>query len=242
MKRKLFLASALLLAASAVIAMRVRQDWLDAQAREQAILRARVKPAPVPPIAKTPPEPPVKPAAYIDIAQKMLFSRDRNPTVIVDAPPPPKPKPMPPLPVFHGMLDLGDGPTAILSVKPGAEHRDFRPGDEVGEFKLVAVNNDEIVLEWDGKTITKNVRELFQKEPAPSPTTGRVASAAAPTAAAPTVAPGSAPAAPGTDLGDRGIKACQAGDSSPAGTVTDGFRKVVKASPFGKSCFWEPAK
>jgi hypothetical protein len=34
---------------------------------------------------------------------------------------------------------------------------DYRPGDQVGAFKLVSVNNDEIALEWEGKTITKAV-------------------------------------------------------------------------------------
>jgi hypothetical protein len=50
-----------------------------------------------------------------------------------------------------------------------------------------------------------------------------------------------APAAPGGEL-SAGIKACQPGDTSPAGTVADGMRKVIKPSPFGSRCFWESEK
>jgi hypothetical protein len=41
-------------------------------------------------------------------------------------------------------------------------------------------------------------------------------------------------------VGAQGIKLCQAGDSNPAGTVVDGYRKVIKATPFGGICSWEP--
>ncbi len=240
MKRKLLLVNFVLLALTVATAVHLRQQWLEDQAREQAVLQQRIKPVPPPPLIPLPAPAPVKPANYIDVAQKMLFSRDRNPTVIVEAPPPPKPKPAPPLPVFHGLLNLGDGPTAILSEKAGGQHRDFRPGDKVGEYKLVAVNNEEVVLEWDGKTITKKVSELFEKTEAPPPAySGPAAATAAAQPPQRPVAP--APATPGIELGGRGIKACQPGDSSPAGTVAEGMRKVVKATPFGNSCFWEPA-
>ena len=46
----------------------------------------------------------------------MLFDRSRNSTVVVEVPPPPPPKPMPPLPAYHGMMNLGDGPVAVMSV------------------------------------------------------------------------------------------------------------------------------
>ena len=178
---------------------------------------------------------PVKAAGYIDIAQKMLFSKDRNPTVVVEPPPPPKPKPMPPLPVFHGLVDIGDGLTAIMSEKPGAQHRDYRPGEQVGEFKLVALDSEEIVLEWDGNTITRKVDEMIDRTVGTPPTPSK-----APAAAPPPQPAVHADAKPGADIGGRGLKGCTTGDTSPAGTVADGFRKVIKESPFGKSCFWEP--
>ena len=39
------------------------------------------------------------------------------------------------------------------------------------------------------------------------------------------------------------LKACNADDSSPAGTVVDGMKKVVSATPFGgTACRWEQTK
>jgi hypothetical protein len=174
----------------------------------------------------------------------MLFSKDRNPTVAVEPVKAAPPKPMPPLPVFHGLLNLGDGPTAIMSEKAGTQHRDFRAGDQVGEFKLVAFDEQEIVLEWDGKTISKRLDELADHgaPPAPQPASPASGASAAPpppqaqaSAAAP-VAPG-----PGMDSG-RGISSCVQADTSPSGTVAGGMRKVIKATLFGKSCYWEPLK
>ena len=240
MKRKLLIANVLLLGLAAGVAVHLRRDWLEARSREQAVLAQRIRPVPPPPIGALPAAEPVRAAGYAEIAQKTLFSKDRNPDVIVEVPAPPPPKPMPPLPVFHGLLNLGDGATAILSEKPGAQHRDFRPGEQVGEFKLVAVNNEEIVLEWEGKTITKKVDDMIDRTPPPP---APAASAPATAARSVSVAPSSpAQAAPGEDLGGRGINACQKGDTSPAGTVAGGMRKVIKNNPFGASCYWEPVK
>ena len=46
---------------------------------------------------------------------------------------------------------------------------------------------------------------------------------------------------PGIELG-QGSRACVPGDTTPPGTVKDGFRKVVNKTPFGNSCRWEAVK
>lgn len=240
MKRKLLIANLVLLGLAATLTVHLRREWLEARAREEAVLQQRIRPVPPPPLGPLPAAEPVRAAGYADIAQKMLFSKDRNPNVIVEVPAPPPPKPMPPLPVFHGLLNLGDGATAIMSEKPGAQHRDFRPGEQVGEFKLVAVNTEEIVLEWDGQTITRKVDDLIDRTPSPPPSASSAPATAARTVAA--TPPPPAQAAPGEDLGGRGISACQKGDTSPAGTTANGMRKVIKNNPFGASCYWEPLK
>ena len=95
----------------------------------------------------------------------MLFSRDRNPNVILDPPPPPPPPPqMPPLPVAYGVMDLGAGPTAILAEKPGAAHRGYRTGEKIGAFKILAMNNHEILFDWDGQPVKKTLEELAEKK------------------------------------------------------------------------------
>ena len=239
MKRKLLAANLALLALSAAGAVHLRREWTEARAREQAVLLKPIQPAPPPPNPALPAAVTVRAADYNDIAQKMLFSKDRNPVVVVEPPPVPKPVPMPALPLFHGVLDLGDGPMAIMSEGPKGPHRDYQPGDKVGAFKLVAVNNEELVLEWEGQTITKKLDEILDRSTGAPPAPG---SAAAAKPAAPVTPPvATAAATPGGDLSP-GIKACQPGDTSPAGTVADGMRKVIRPSPFGSRCYWESEK
>ena len=45
-------------------------------------------------------------------------------------------------------------------------------------------------------------------------------------------------ARPGADVG-QGYRSCVPGDNSPSGTIVDGYRKIMTASPFGVSCGWE---
>jgi hypothetical protein len=46
--------------------------------------------------------------------------------------------------------------------------------------------------------------------------------------------------APGATSGQ--VKLCNPGDTSPAGAVVDGYRKVVTRTPFGEVCRWEPVQ
>jgi hypothetical protein len=34
------------------------------------------------------------------------------------------------------------------------------------------------------------------------------------------------------------VKACQAGDTSPEGTVSGGYRKEIHMNPMGSQCIW----
>jgi hypothetical protein len=49
------------------------------------------------------------------------------------------------------------------------------------------------------------------------------------------------PAQVGNDMGG-GFFACVGGDSSPAGTVSGGFKKIVTVGLMGQSCLWEQMK
>lgn len=238
MKRKLVLLNAVLLVLAAAAAWQLRARWLEGRAQERQMLRQPLKLPP--PRAEIPvqPPPPATAAAYGEVAQKTLFSPDRNPNVVIEVTPP---KPVPPFPVAYGVMDLGHGPTVILSEKPGAPSRGYSLGAKVGEFTLVSLENDEVVFDWEGTQFRKNLREL---KPAP----GSQAAAPAPVAALPAAAPvraqvvsPSADAGPGVELTAE-LKACVAGDSSPAGTVREGYRKVVTATPFGQACRWELIK
>jgi hypothetical protein len=237
LKRKLILLNLVLAALIGAAAWRLRVEWLAAKQTEKAMLGLKVKPAPAPEHVPLPHVQPVLPAQYIEIANKDLFTKERNPNVVVEQPAPPPPKPMPPLPVVRGILNF-EGVTAIMSENSKSMQKEVKPGDSIGEFKLLAINNQEIVLEWDGKQVRKNLVELLDRsipEPAAAPAAG---SAAAPAMNKP--AP-NVTAGPGIDMG-AGRKACVAGDNSPAGTSVDGWKKVYWESPFGTGCYWERPK
>ena len=239
MTRKLLLLNLALLVAIVAAAWRLRQDWLIARAREQALANRQVTPLAPPPVIFSRPPEPVLAASYAEIAQKMLFSKDRNPNVVVEVKPV---KPMPPLPLLYGVMNLPDGATAVMSEKTGARHKGVRPGEKVGEFTLLAVSRDDITLEWDGKPMVKKIDELLDRagppQAVPDGGTPRPAAPAGPTSNQLGSAPPGKPE-PGQQMNER-MRACQPGDDSPAGTVAGGFRKLVTATPFGSQCRWEP--
>jgi hypothetical protein len=238
LKRKLLLLNLGLAALLAYAGFELRQAWLAKKAREAAELNKKVRPTPEPPYTHLTEPPPVVPASYAAIAEQTLFDRSRNPNVPVEVPAPPPPKPMPPLPVYHGQMNIGTGPMAILSMTANGAHQGLHTGETIGPFKLVDVNSDEITLEWEGKTIRKNVDELLDRS-APQQA---AAPAAQPVALAPAPPPPAAVKSaigPGADTG-AGFKRCEPNDSTPPGTVVDGYRKVVSPTPFGDACRWDP--
>jgi hypothetical protein len=235
----------LLLGLVVVCAFALRDRWTSAEQREMAMLRQVIRAETAPSLPPITAEKPTAAAAYLEVAQHFVFSRDRNPTVILDPPapppPPPPPKPMPSLPVAYGVIDLGGGPMIFLADKAGGQQKAYKAGDQVGEFKLVSVARHEVVLEWDGKVINKRYIDLVDRNAlahrapaAPGPT-----QAAAPKTEAVKIAP--VKAGPGTELGAT-TRACVPGDTTPAGTVENGFRKVVSRTPFGESCRWEAVR
>jgi hypothetical protein len=237
LKRKLLLLDLVLGAASVYAAWQFRTEWRAAKARESALLNQKPRAAPAQPFIPLPPAPPVTAASYADVAENMLFDKSRNATVAVETPPPPPSKPMPALPVYHGVMNLGDGQVAIMSVTAASAQEEIRPGDAIGQFKLVDVNTEEIVFEWEGKTIHKKMDEILERAAA------QQAAESGPKDAAPPPAPvqetAKRPTGPGS-LTSGGERRCDPNDSSPIGTVTDGYRKMSYPTPFGNVCRWDP--
>jgi hypothetical protein len=244
LKRRLWLLNVVLAGLLGLTCWRLRENYLQARVREQRLLGQAVPAAGKPLVTPTPAPQPVAATSYIDIAQKLLFSRDRNPTVVIEVAPP---KPMPPLPLAHGLMAFGDEPTLILSEKAGARQRGYRPGETIGEFKLIGVHDGNVTFEWDGQQIEKRLDEMLVRGAAPpAPDAAAAANTAnplPPTAPGGTtvIAPEAAKAAPGVELTNQ-EKACNPGDTSPPGSVVDGMRKVVNKTPFGDSCRWVPVK
>jgi hypothetical protein len=231
-----------LLALLALLSWQMRREWVWAHAREQTLLRSRLKPAAVPLLAPLSNVEPLAATGYAPVAGNNLFSKDRNPNVIIDPPLPPQEKPVPPFPVARGvMLWPGAPPTVVLSSSPGGPQKGYRPGDVIGQWKIVSVDNKYVGLEWDGKQFKKRLDELFDK----SSVVAEVPQASTPQnpsgSATNLSAPGNAKSGPGIETG-AGQRACVVGDTSPAGTVVEGMKKIVTQGLMGNSCRWEAVK
>jgi hypothetical protein len=254
MTRKLVLLNLLLVALLGAAAWQLRENWLAARAREQALARKKVPPEPAPVVPAAAPVPPVQAATYLDVAQNMLFSKDRNPNVVIEVAPP---KPVPAFPEAHGVMDLGAGPTIILSEKAGGPQKSYRNGDKVGPFQIARLTTSEVVLAWEDKEFPKKIEELKPKAtavqapaelatgnrpPQPQPVRGTFYPPTPPEKALEAQdALRPKDGSPGLDVGGT-ARVCVPGDTTPAGTVMGGYRKVVSQSPFGRSCRWEPIR
>jgi len=244
---RLLLLNILLMGGIAMASLKL-MDLRDETARREELVRNS---APKLPQAKgtnsVPPPDRTVAANYLDIAARLLFSRDRNPAVII-APPPVKQ--IPEFPVAYGVLMIADPPIIMMAPKKGQGQKGYRAGEQIGDFKIVAFDARSITFEWDGQKFTKNVQDLVDRDAKSAAllntqNTQNVPVAEAPPAAATTTtvmtSTGSSAQGPGVDTGG-GIRACTAGDSAAPGTVSDGYRKVVSETPFGKVCRWEQVK
>jgi len=160
--RRIVLLNLALLALLGALVWTLRANWLAAQARERAVLERTATPK----LVLAPPSPPLvkaaAPAEYLDVANKMLFSKDRNPTVVVE-PPKPAPEPvMPALPNYHGQIAIGE-PVILLSAANNVQ-RSYHTGDQVGDFKLVSFDQENIAFEWKGKSVERKLEELRPKQ------------------------------------------------------------------------------
>ncbi|WP_321475903.1 hypothetical protein [uncultured Paludibaculum sp.] len=255
MRRNLILLDLLLAVLIGVVSWQFWTGYSDRLRQQQAFLKI---PAPAaPPALVSIPAPPgqVSAANYVEVASVLLFSKDRNPTVIVDVVPP---KQVPAFPRYYGMMNWGGGPKVILAPKAGDPQKSYVPGDTVGDFKLVTIAQSGLVFEWDGKKIPAKYEEMKDTS-APRQETASTGSQGARGASVVNV---SSPASsggsespvkrvtepvvnlsgptrgPGGDQGG-GVRGCVPGDSTPSGAIVDGYRKIVSVNPFGGGCRWE---
>jgi hypothetical protein len=232
------------LVVAGLLGWQVRREWIESHAREQVLLHGGLPPAKVPGLSPLDKVDPLHAATYAEVALKNLFSQDRNPNPIIDPPPPAPEKPTPPFPVAHGVM-LWDGapPTIVLSEKSNGPQKGYHPGESIGLWKLVSLDSSFVDLEWDGKEFKKRIDELIDRTPiveASQPAASKAAPAAAP--AVKPLSSSSGRAGPGAIETGPGQKSCNPDDTSPDGTIVDGMRKIVTATPFGSSCRWEQTK
>jgi len=246
MKQRILWVNLLLLAVALALGWQLRKNWLEARQREQDYLKRRAQAVGVAAYEAPAASAPASASSYADVALRTLFSRDRNPNVIVDPPPPPPPPPpVPAFPKAYGVIDLGDGPLIFLVGQEGGRQRPYKQGDTLGPWKIAQIETDRVTLEWteQNKTFVKTLDELKDRAGA----AGQQASSYTP---APSESPRVQPIAdikptgpvngPGTTSTGSSVKLCNPGDTSPAGAVVDGYRKIVTRTPFGEVCRWEP--
>jgi hypothetical protein len=247
LNRKLLILNILLAIAVIYTGVELRSQYVAAKARQAHMPGPAPKAPPVAPVAPLPTPSAVLPSGYKDVALNTLFDPSRNPNLPVPEPPKPAPPPEPPpLPSYHGMINFGDaaGPVALINPADGSGHQEVHAGEMTGAFKLVAFDRQEMALEWEGRTFHKRLGDEGGGQPK-----ARAAGAIAPINDV-GVIPGQAPKnaveaprqqgselGPGVEMTDT-VKACQAGDSSPAGAVNGGYRKEVNVSPMGSQCIW----
>lgn len=247
MKTKYILLNLCLLAAVVLVGWQVRTRLAAAAADRARTARNPIQSA----VGNVPPSVPVPDAApaarFAEVATKDLFARDRNPVVIVEPPKVEKPKDMPGLPVLFGVLGLPGGTRAMMAERSGLPSKTVRAGDTIGEFTVLALNTSTVKFGWEGREIERKVDELIDR--GVHGVDAQTNAAAQPGQAL--QSPISAQPAPvlqgspiGIELGapGRSEKQCRPGDSSPAGTVLEGYRKVLTATPFGNSCRWVAAQ
>jgi hypothetical protein len=243
LKPRVIALTVLLAAALAAVAWQARARWTEARETRAKTIDVKVKPAPVPPLVPVPKPEGATPAKYADVATKNLFAKDRNPNVIIDPPKIEPPKKMPPLPVVYGVLGLPSGTRAMMSERSGEPSKAVRAGDTIGEFKIESLDAQNVVFDWDGKQFPKKIEDLIDRsagiDPASAASTpvAQRAVAAAPAPAQPQGTP-KGPGAEFATAAGTSQRACVPGDSTPANTVVDGYRKNVVPTPFGNVCTW----
>ena len=249
MRRNLIVLDLLLLALCALAAWRFLDYRRERLAEQTRFLRQREAGLPPPVVLLPPPPPPASSSAYVEVAQKLILSPDRNPDAIIDVV---APKPMPPLPRAYGAINFGEGPHVLLAEKAGARQHSYPIGGKIGEFKVLVISQLGVVFDWEGHQVAARYQEMRDLTPAAASGSAR-SSPSAPAASA------AAPAAAPVDSGAKGVRtlgsdsnsrsklgpgvgsyrACVKDDDSPEGTMEDGFRKLSVSTPMGNSCHWE---
>ncbi len=227
MKTKLIALNVVLVAGIGILAWQVNAGWKQAAAERAANLNVRVRPVTVAPAVPQPKPEGATPAQYARVAENNLFSSDRNPTVVIEPEKKEAPKPMPSLPVVYGVMGLPSGVKAIMAEKPGQDSRGIRVGDTIGEFKVLALDTQNIKFEWNGKEIARKIDDLVDRS---NPRAGgsNNSGPAAPPPAAPsaTAAPPPPPNAPPAG-------STQNQDGSYSVTDKDGKKWIMTRTPFG---------
>ena len=253
MKRRLLLINALLGGILVLGGAELYKNYLEAEQRYALV--DEIGDPKEPPAYPAPAKPnQVRAANYMPIVDRFLFSADRNASVIVEVEVPPEVQ-RPPLPLLTALVDLGSGPTALMTADPDQPARWVGLNEKVGEFEFKRVDGNQVMVSWndqefsvteaDERLPTRSSRQKAaprksagSRPPAPRPAGTR---ATPPTDLASAPGP-AAVSGGGVEMGAQindSTRAVARGDNSPAGTESGGYVKVVDQTPFGPRPYWK---
>lgn len=244
MRRSIVILNLVLLVAGGLVVYRLRAEWKNHRSRVGWVYQGRVVEA-AENFAAGQPGPAV--ANWGDIVARNVFHPDRTSVVATAAGGPP-----PPEPILFGTMNLGSGPVALMSEGQGRGFRQVRIGEVIGGYKLIAVEGQQVSLEWAGGRIKLDAAESSSRARSQA---GPTASLAAPPPARPGAGGGAVVLASPSSAGFsslferfpelRGFTSKdQIADleREPPGTIRNGKRKVVQPWPFGLKIWWEDVK
>jgi hypothetical protein len=244
MKRKLLLLNALLAGGFILGATELYRQVLDGDARYD---RLQVFSDPrQPPEFPSPADPtPTRAGNFMPIVDRLLFSADRNADIIIETVET-EVASRPGLPHLAGLVDFGDGPSALMTADAGEPATWISVGGKIGAFVFEGVDGEEVKLSWNEEQFTVTKEQLNETpvavrkppvRPPPGPRGGRPTAATAANAAGDLAGVGQ-----NSRIGPEmspGVYRVVPGDDSPAGTEHEGFIKKTRSTPFGATAWWE---
>ncbi len=247
MKRRLLLLNALLAGILVLGAAELYRQIIEADGRHQRV-QAFTDPKQPPEFPASADPSPARPADFMPVVERMLFSADRNAEVVVETAEVEVDR-RPALPQLSGVVDFGSGPTALMTAGSDKAPVWLAVGDKVGDFVFEGIEGENIKLKWKEESFTAT-REQLSRAPEPP---RRAANARTSAIRNPRSPQGSQPAAAAKAADMAGVGqdnrigpeiapgryAAVPGDDSPEGSEHNGLVKRVRKTPFGSSSWWE---
>ena len=207
----------------------------------------------------------VRAGDYLPIVDRMLFSSDRNPIIEVAELLHPTSGPRPPLPRLAGIMELGEGPVALMSPDLGSPATPIEVGERVGAYTFLGTQGEKVLLQWRDEKIAAMPSELRgspandgRRRAGSKSTVGsrrtrrppikRTAPSRASAARAESVQVKNPTRKQADVVGGKynigphmgsGLYRADRNDKSPAGTRYKGFIKREQKTPFGTRYWWE---
>ncbi|MDA0207225.1 MAG: hypothetical protein O3A53_15815 [Acidobacteria bacterium] len=243
MTRRLLLLNALLAGMFILGAAELYRQVVDADGRYER-LEAFTDPKQPPEFPASGDPNPTRPADFMPVVDRLLFSPDRNAEVVVETAEV-EVDSRPPLPQLSGLVDFGGGPSALMTTDSAKPPVWLTIGDKVGDFVYEGLEGEDIKLKWKEESFTAT-KEQLSRAPEP-PKAVRQARGGPRQPQRPKSAGAAAPAdlagvgqdnRIGPEIGP-GRYAVVRGDDSPVGTEHNGLVKQERKTPFGSSSWWE---